>query len=205
MKRFALSFFFTVLSLVLYAQVGGISNSKLVTYNTSTVAESTIEFEPVFGMEYSSYYWDNSGELQPMFQTDDSIATASNFCFRFSYGLTEVIELGLSTSVDVGSINLGIKYQLPSIFEKVDFGLLSGFNLVVGNQIRDKKIHQLKSAPSFVAGFISSYSFSDKLSLDFDFQYQDYIYNVQENYRNGLFLNSDIGYYVTDGFKSLTG
>ncbi len=185
-----------------YSQIGGISASKLATICTGTVGERSIEFEPVFGIAFTEKAWDENRKLYSLY--NDSVQNSSEFGFRLSYGLFNNIELGIAFPVNLNTISAGIKYKLP--FEsKYSIALLSGFNMPIGNQKIDKRNKTIENTLVYVGGLVMGYDFTDKLGIDFDVQYQTHLKSVIENHTGDVFLNSDIGYYITDGFQLALG
>lgn len=187
-----------------YSQVGGLSASKLGTLCSSTVPNSTIEFEPFFGYAQSTNYFDSDGEIKSLFSTSDSTMNFAGSGFRFTYGLAKNLELGVSIPVNVNEIHFGAKYQLP-IEGNYSFGLLAGYNTIMGNQIFANRDGVNEATPGFVGGIIISYVFSDKLSIDFDAQYQKQIQTTVEGHKQGFYLNSDIGYYLMKKINFIIG
>ncbi len=202
MKKFA-----TILILLIfinygYSQVGGISASKLATLCTETVGEKSIEFEPVFGVSFVQKAWDADKKLYSLFS--DSVQNSAELGFRMSYGLFENLEVGITFPVDLSVLSTGIKYKLP--FEsRYSLALLSGFNAVIGNQEVDKLNKTLDNTSAYVGGVAMCYEFTDNFEVDMDIQYQTLLKNVIEKHKGNLFLNMDIGYFVTEGFQPAIG
>ncbi len=202
MKKTLFISLFIIISYFSYSQIGGISASKLATLCTTTVPAKSLEFEPAFSSSFSNKVWTSDGTSATYLS--DSIATESDFGFRFSYGAIKNLEIGIALPIDVSTISYGMKYKLP--FEnKFSLGLLSGFNFILGNQIMSKKNYTFENTPSYVGGLVTTYEFSDKFSIDADAQYQKYFQNILENHKNDLFLNMDIGYFVSSGIQLVTG
>lgn len=187
-----------------FAQIGGISASKLTTLCTQPVPVKAIEFEPTFGFSYSNEMWNETGKLIKTFETKDSVATSSKFGFRFSYGAIKNLEIGLTLPVDISSINCGMKYKLP-FGNKVSFALLTGFNFPVGNQILSKNYRRSENTATYIGGLIMTYNFNEKLSIDADAQYQKYIKNISEKHKNDIFINTEIGYFIADNIQFVIG
>ena len=192
----------TVLSLnaELFAQIGGISASKLLTLCTLPVANKSLEFEPAFGFGYSNKSWDNSGEIQ----NSDSTIVNSGFGFRFSYGAWDNLEIGTALPVDMSGISFGLKYKLP-FGEKFTTALLLGTSTPLGNQLLNRKKKNFDNTTAAVGGIVATYEFTENLSLDFDAQYQKFTENIEENHKNDIFLNSDLGLYINGNFQAVIG
>ena len=204
MKKVIITTAIIILSFNLYSQVGGLSASKLATICTAPVPENMIEFEPAFGFTYSNEYYNEDGIVESRFGADDSLEITSNLGFRFSYGLMENLEIGMLVPFDANSFSIGLKYKM---FEKDNFslGLMTGYNSTDGNRIINRSILELEDSPAIAGGLIVTYDFSDKLSMDFDAQYQQHINTTDEMHKSDVFLNSDIGYFVTDGVQLVLG
>lgn len=187
------------------AQVGGISASKLATICTETVAYKSIEFEPMFAVNYTNQYWDNDGKLHYLFTSPDSTMVSSEFGFRFSYGAFKNLEIGVSAPADMSGLSLGAKYRLP-LDGRYCCGILAGFNLPLGNQVYSKNAHYSDITPSVAAGLVFSFNVIDeKLCIDFDAQYQKYTKKLDDKHLGDIFLNSDIGYFVTKNIQVVAG
>ncbi len=187
-----------------HSQVGGLSASKLGTYCVETVPVHTIEFEPAFSFASTTSYFDKDGNLQDIFMSDDSIQHFASTGFRFSYGLFKNLEIGVTIPIDISTLSFGVKYKLP-IDTKVEFGLMAGYNGIYGNDVYVKRntVHESTSAYAF--GGILTFPFSDKLSVDFNAQYQIHINETANNHKDGIFLSSDIGYYLFENVNFISG
>ncbi len=176
----------TLLSFSLFSQIGGISASKLVVINTETVPQNKIEFEPSF-----SFSIPNS----------DSLQTSSDFNFRFTYGLNKKTEIGISLPISMSELNLGIKY-LAINFNNLSFGIIAGIkNALIVN--KSEKSKNTSFFNSYAAGIVSTYQISNKMSLDFSGQFQNHFEADKPDFNS--FLNSEIGYFVSDGLQLVTG
>lgn len=204
MKKITLLLLSLVFVSTSMAQVSGLSASKLVTLCTATVPEGTIEFEPFFGFATSTNFFDSNGDIQSLFLTSDSTIKFSGSGFRFSYGLMKNLEIGVSLPIDVSVVSFGAKYKLP-LEGNLTMGLLAGSTTLIGNQVyaRRAAIHEMTS--SFVGGFIMTYEFNEKLSIDFDAQYQKHRLETFDGHTHGFYLNSDIGYYLMDRVNFIVG
>jgi len=203
-KKTSLLLFFVINISISYAQIGGLSASKLGTLCTSTVPEGTIEFEPFFNYATSTKIFDSDGKIQSLFASADSTMKFSASGLRFSYGLMKNMELGVSLPIDVSEIRFGAKYKLP-MQGKLSMGLLAGYHTIVGNQIYNRKNAIHESAPSVFAGLVMTYEFNPRLSVDFDAQYQKHTHNTIEGHNQGIYLNSDIGYYFLEKIDFIIG
>ncbi len=188
----------------IYAQVGGLSASKLGTLCTDVVPTNTIEFEPFFGYVTSTQFFDQDGSLQDLFLSSDSIQFFSSAGFRFSYGLAENLEVGISMPVDVSTVSFGAKYKLP-LEGNLTLGVLAGYNSIVGNDVYVRKNATHESTSSAVGGIIMTYEFSDKFSLDFNAQYQKHINETVDGHNQGIYLGTDIGYYFLENINFIIG
>jgi len=175
-----------LLSFKSFSQVGGISASKLVVINTETVPANKIEFEPSFGFSISK---------------NDSINMNSDFGFRFTYGINSKTEIGIFVPLHLNSVNWGIKYHALD-FNKLSLGMIAGIeNALIVNNSEEEKISSLFN--SYAGGIVSTYQFNDKLSIDFSGQFQNHFEADKTNFNS--FLNSEIGYFVSDGLQLVTG
>ncbi|NPA43996.1 MAG: TonB-dependent receptor [Chlorobi bacterium] len=187
-----------------FSQVGGLSASKLGTYCVETVPAQAIEFEPAFSFASTTSYFNQDGDVYDLFMSDDSIQHFASTGFRFSYGLFKNFEIGVTIPVDISTLSLGIKYKLP-IDSKVEFGLMAGYNGIYGNDVYVKRNSVHESTSAYAFGLIVSYPFSEKLSADFNAQYQTHINKTVTNHKEGIYLSSDIGYYLFENINFITG
>ncbi len=127
MKEITLLLLVSFISLGVYSQAGGLSASKLGTLCTAPVPEGTIEFEPFFGYAKATNSFDQNGDVQALYSTSDSSMNFAGSGFRFSYGLINNLEVGVSVPIDVSEVRFGAKYKLP-IEGKLTMGILAGYN-----------------------------------------------------------------------------
>ncbi len=185
-----------------FAQVGGLSASKLATLNTSTVPKNAIEFEPSFGFFNSHYHWDNSSKLQNNFNDKDSAIVSSSIMFRFSYGLTDNMEVGVSICDNVSMANWGVKYNFIKN-NNLQFAFILGVNTPLGN--RNIDLQKKSNENSFATGIILTKEINKKLSVDANVQYQQHLFLQKNNHLQDYFINLDIGYYIFDKIQLVSG
>jgi len=187
--------FFLALVSISQAQIGGLSASKLSSFSVGVVPNNKIEFEPSFSHVRSKYYWDNNHNKKSIFSTTDSVRNVSAMSFRFTYGLWDKLELGVSVSPDVSMSNWGVRYI---VYENQKLGLaaITGMNIPLGNQTIDKKLRIADNLLSLGVGGVMSYSFSDNFSTDFTAQYQFRLEESAHHDKNAMFFNLDFGYYI---------
>lgn len=184
--------------------IGGLSASKLNTLTAQEVGQGNIEFEPYFGYAATRHYFDHNRKVHKLFMNNDSIQKFSAFGFRFTYGIMKNMEIGISLPVDVSEVKFGLKYQLPRL-GKLQWALLAGYNNITGNQAYSRRNACHESTPSVIGGLILSYPISKKWSIDFDAQYQKHTASTIDNHSQGLYLNSDVGYYLLENINFIVG
>ncbi|NQU32211.1 MAG: hypothetical protein HQ521_03165 [Bacteroidetes bacterium] len=192
MKKFIPSVIFLLLSTMSYSQVMGISASKLASINAGTATKNQIEFEPGFGYYWATKYFDSVGKIEPLSANDDSTDVYQEMTFRITYGITDKFEAGLLIASDMSSVSLGTKYHL---FTTNNF---SGAVIAGGTFANESDIVAVNSGifgktVSLATGLAFSNEFSQKLSLDFDIQYQCLMDN-KVSYSNDLFANAELAY-----------
>ncbi len=169
-----------------YSQTAGISASKLSAVNATTVLEDKIEFEPSFGFS--------------VFMTD-SLPVYSDLGFRFTYGLTSKTEMGIVIPVSLNTLNWGIKYNAVN-FKQYSVVFIAGFQ----NSLNSDNQSQEKTASlfySYSGGAAFTYLVSEKVSIDFTGQLQGKFHYSHQDLT--VFLNSEAGYFITDGLQLVTG
>ncbi|NPA68410.1 MAG: hypothetical protein GXO50_07370 [Chlorobi bacterium] len=205
MKRTVILLFAFLLSAgIVSAQTGGLSASKLGTYCTETVPAGAIEFEPAFNLSSSVSFFDSNGDVRDLFMSEDSTQYFSSLGLRFTYGLFENFEAGISLPFDVSTLSAGVKYKLP-LDIKPEFALMAGYNGIYGNNIYVKRDEVSESTSSVAFGIISTYEISDKLSADFNAQYQKHLNKTVAGHDRGYYVNTDIGYYLFENINFIAG
>lgn len=183
---------FFVISLIIlfsqniFSQIGGISASKLIVINAETVPANKIEFEPSFGFTVSK---------------NDSLITNSDFGFRFTYGLNSKTEIGIFVPLNLNTLNWGIKYHAFD-FNNLSLGIIAGIeNALIVNNSKEVKFSSFFT--TYAGGITSGFRFNDKMSMDFSGQFQNHFEADKIDFNS--FFNSEIGYFVFDGFQLITG
>jgi len=193
--KFTLIIILLNISNTIYSQIGGLSASKLGSFSVGVVPNNKIELEPSFSHYSSKYYWDNDNNRKSIFSTTDSVRNISAMSFRFTYGLWDKLELGVSVSPDVLMSNWGMRYIVYEN-EKLGLAAITGMNIPLGNQTIDKKLRIADNLLSLGFGGVMSYSFSENFSTDFTAQYQFHLEESAHHDKNAMFLNLDFGYYI---------
>ncbi len=210
LNRNNLSFFFILLfSASLFAQIGGLSASKLAALNTETVPQFTIEFEPSFNFGYAKNRWNIYGHVEPMFKKNDSLETHSEMDFRFTYGITSKWEMGFSLPSDASYLSFGSKFRFWEM-KNISLALLNGFNLLLGNHRYCTKYAQNNStsyAINPLLGLAISYRFSRRFSVDINPVFQSHFDPNAAHFGRHLdsFINADFGYYLWPKFQTILG
>ena len=198
------SLFLLLLAANAYSQIGGISASKLATPSSGTVALNSIEFEPSFSFASSKNSFDEAGIKQSLFSSKDSTMLFSSTGLRFTYGLLKNLEIGVSLPTDISIVNFGVKYKLP-IEGKLTFAVISGYSTITGNGIYVKRNATHESTSSMAAGIVLSYEFSERFSCDFNTQYFKHRHTTNEGHNQGIYISSDIGYYLIKNVDLIMG
>lgn len=159
-----------IYSMVLFGQVGGVSNSKLASLNMEVVGHHNVEFEPTVFHVIAKKKWDHNGHLVDLYSSSDSVFKNTGLAFRFTYGLWDKFEIGGSISTDLALTNLGAKYKFWSN-DIMGFAAVVGANIPLGNKTIDKTIRLAENLTSLGGGIIYSLIFSENLSMDATAQY----------------------------------
>ncbi len=192
MKRLAIFILFASLSTQGYSQVMGISASKLASISATTAVRNQVEFEPGFGYYWANKYYDENGNLHELSDTKDSTAIFQQMVFRVTYGITDKFETGLLIASDMSSVSLGMKYHLFT-YKSFSGGIMAGGTFANESDIVAVNSGIFGKTVSFATGLAFSNEFSEKLSLDFDFQYQS-IRDDKVSYSNDFFANAELAY-----------
>ncbi len=180
-----------------YAQVGGVSGSKINAVNHAPIAVGLAEFEPSYNYLRTHEYWNDEGKLENIFSTSDSLLIRASINLRIAYTFTEALEFGCNLGVDYS--NWSFKYALHTD-KKLGIGLLAGANFPFGNTIVDKTRRSAAQIGTYGFGAIASYEFDEQSSLDFNVQIQEYFQKNDELPNADMFLYLDYGHYYKDFF-----
>lgn len=171
MKKVVIIVVFLIFSIDSYSQVYGISASKLAVINAKTVIKNQFEFEPGFGYYWASSYYDKDGKIKPLSNATDSTTVFQELVFRFTYGITEKFEAGMMIASDMSSLSTGVKYTLFTI-NNFSGGIMGGGTFANKSDIVAINSGIYGKTFSLATGLVFSNEFSEKLSFDFDAQYQ---------------------------------
>ena len=143
-----------------FAQISGISNSKVVVPGAETVAVGVFEFEPAFESFASGSAWNPDGELMEL-----NITTVkSSHGFRFTTGVKENLEVGMILPSDVSSFNFGLKWLFWNQND-LSVALQSGLNFDVAVGTFQKEEGRGKI---FGNGLVLTYEPDGNYSVDSD-------------------------------------
>jgi len=179
-----------------FAQISGISNSKIVVPESGTVPAGKFEFEPAFDVFRSNQKWDQDGNLFNL----NNRSTESGLGFRLTAGFSHDIEAGLIVPQDVSSLNFGLKWQFWKGSD-VSLALQSGINFDTESGVRS---NEAKTAKIIGSGLIVTYILSENLSVDSDFTFSYHSNDMADapvNWSNTL--NIGIGYFLHENFQGV--
>jgi len=198
MKKLSIIILFLFSStLLLYGQIGGVSNSKLNSLNIDAIPHHTVEFEPTVFHAVSKKSWDGNGKLVDLYGSSDSVFKTTGLAFRFTYGLWDKLELGASISTDLALTNLGIKYKFWTN-NKMGFAAIAGANIPLGNKTIDNTIRLSENLTSLGGGIVYTAYINDKFSIDASAQYLFFAEKTEDHHKGSYYLNTDLGYYIFD-------
>jgi len=180
-----------------FAQIGGLSGSKLGALCVDVVDHHKIEFEPAFYTSVSKQRWDNDDHLEDIYGSSDSVIHNTGMAFRFTYGLWDKMEIGASISTDLQLSSFGLRYIIFAN-EKNGLAAIAGANIPFGNKTIDNSIRLQENIASVGGGAVFSSQFTENLSLDLNAQYMFFLQNTYEQNKGSYFLNADLGYYIFD-------
>lgn len=192
MKKVITIVFLNLIAITATSQVMGVSASKLAAMNGETATRNQVEFEPGFGYFWANKYYDSNGNLEVYDPNKDSTAVFQAMAFRITYGISDRFETGILIASDMSSFSLGMKYNL---LKKGGFStaVMGGVTFANESDIVAVNTGIFGKTASIAIGIAGTQDFSEKLSLDFDLQYQ----NVRDNnnsYSNDIFANAEFGY-----------
>jgi hypothetical protein len=194
-KIFTLLFLAVFSTLSSFAQLAGMSGSKISSFTVDVVDHKKVEFEPGFYHFQAKYSWDENSNLQNIYGTDDIIKYTTGIYFRVTYGLWDNLEIGISASTDLSAISVGSRYALVQK-EKWGLAVIAGANIPMGNRTIDQSIRSSSTLSQAGGGIVGSYSFTKNFSADMTLQYLHYLKQSSDDDRGGTYLNLDLGYYI---------
>ena len=185
----------TVLPMIHYAQVGGISGSKISASTVDVVDHHKLEFEPSFFHFKANKFWDENSNLQDLYLNQDSIKWGTSLNFRITYGLFDKFEIGTSISSDLLLIQIGTRYILYNN-KNTGLALVGGLNLPLGNKSVSKSLRYSNTISKAGGGLVFTGYLNNDFSVDINAQYFSSIENSIDKSTSNIYLNSDFGYYV---------
>lgn len=191
MRFLLLQFFLFLTVATAYPQIMGLSASKLATLCSEPVPYAQIEFEPSYGFSRVKIH-------------DHEISLSSSLGLRFSYGAIQNIEVGMFVPLDLKELNFGVKAK---IFEHKRFSssIISGIKLPSGNRLINPSERALQDMVALQIGSVFSFAVNDRLSIDADIQFQDYLKTDIQDHLHNYFINLDFGYYIKPKFQLVSG
>lgn len=180
-----------------FSQVGGISGSKLAAVCVDVVDHKKIEFEPGFYHTRATKYWDNESSLENIYSTGDSVRAVTGMNFRFTYGLWDRLEMGVSISTDLAVSSWGARF-VAFQNKKIGVAVIAGANIPFGNGDVDQKTRFSELLTSVGGGGVFSASFTDNFSFDFVAQYMTFLKETDNLSKGSWYINTDLGYYFFD-------
>ncbi len=205
MKKTLLFIFIISMAMELTAQIGGLSASKLGSFSVGVVPDKHIEFEPGFSYHQSKYYWDDNSDLQNIYSTSDSTRYVSAMNFRFTLGLWDKLEIGVSISPNLAISNWGARFVI-SQNNTMGFAAIGGVNIPLGNRVMDKRLRTNDDIANAGLGGVFSYNFSENFSTDFTAHYMYFLDETVDNEKGAAYLNMDLGYFLFNrNFQLISG
>ncbi len=185
------------LSNTIYAQVGGISGSKISSYTVDVVNHHNVEFEPAFYHFTSSKQWDSNGNLADFSVISDSTRWITGLNFRVTYGLMDKLELGIDFSSDMLLTRIGARYVFYDK-EKTGLAAIAGINIPMGNKTVSKSVRLSNTIAKAGGGLVFTGYILPDFSVDVNAQYFRFIEKTIDDGTNNWYLNSDFGYYLLE-------
>jgi len=178
------------------AQINGLSASKLNSFCFDPVNKHELEFEPGFSYAISRNYWDNEGRSVQSFSGNDSLLAESGLRYRFTYGLTDRLEMGVTVTGDMEMSYWGIKYKIWET-EKTGIAAIGGLNYPFGTGVRDSKRDE--DVPHAGLGSVITWMPAENFSVDAFLQGSLGIQHHEGALKNYYAAGADAGYYLCNG------
>ena len=204
MKKLVSLILVIFLSAQLFGQIGGISGSKLRSYCVDVVDHHHIEFEPAFYYGQSRRNWNNDSKLQNSFLTSDSINRYSGVGMRFTYGLFDKLEVGVSIPLDMKTGSFGARYVLMQK-NNIGLALIGGLNIPMGEGSFNRGIKTEDNTTQAGFGGVFSYQKGESFSLDVNLEYDHFLKEPTSTKSGSLYFSADAGYYLFNRQLQLIG
>ncbi len=195
MKKILLPVLLTLFTLQALGQIGGISGSKLRSYCVDVVDHHHIEFEPAFYYGQSRHNWDNNRNLQNSFLTQDSVNRYSGVGMRFTYGLFNKLEVGVSIPLDMKTGSFGARYVLMQ-HKNIGFALMGGLNIPMGEGMFNRGIKTEDNTIQGGIGGVFSFQKGDNFSVDANLEFDHFLKEPASTKTGTIYTSVDAGYYV---------
>ena len=150
----------------LFAQVGGLSATKLTLQSATVLSAGEFEFEPAFNVMNSKSWFGDNGNVADI--SGSSVASALDF--RVTAGVAEGLEIGSSISSTIEEIIFGAKYLFYDN-SQTSLALTGGVVLPAGNKFVADSLLSTENAFSFSIGPVFSLNLSERNSFDITLVY----------------------------------
>ncbi len=194
-KLFLLSISFLI-AFQVNAQIGGLSVSKLNSFCADAVDRHQLIVEPGFSYTTSKKHWNNNSDLLRIYSTNDSLNAEAGLRFRFTYGVSDNLEIGVTVPADMSTSSWGVKYLLFQD-EKYGFAAIGGVNYPFGKGAINKK--DAENAIQGGLGAVFTWSPTETFSADVTLQAAKYIPEPEYSSEGYFSLSADAGYYLFNG------
>ncbi len=199
-----------VFGINLFAQIGGLSATKILSYSTSIVPLNKMEFEPSIGINFTTIK--KTGVQSAYGESEHKLLEiTSDLFFRFTYGFSEYLEAGFSVPADMEVINFGFKYRYPAeILQSTSLAFLMGVNVPLGDRyyyLTDFKVTEKIFSTGLAYGIAITHGFGNRASIDINIIGQSHLPQRSNSDFNkyDYSVSADYGYYFTEGLQAIIG
>jgi hypothetical protein len=204
MKKIILLILLSWLGSQIYAQIGGISGSKLRSYCVDVVDHHKVEFEPSFYYGQSRLHWNDDSKLEDTFSTTDSINRYSGLGMRFTYGLFDRFEIGVSVPMDMKTGSFGARFVVHQN-KNIGFALIGGLNVPMGEGNYNRGYRTEDNTLQAGFGGVFSFQKGENFSLDVNIEYDHFLKEPTSTKTGTIYTSIDAGYYLFDHQLQLIG
>ena len=180
------------------AQVGGVSNSKILVLSAETVPSRIVEFEPAFAVARTTREFGGDGERMSLGGTQ----VESSLGFRITAGLLETLEAGVTVPSGMDEVALGGKLRVLSS-ERLALALLGGFTFTTGTVFDSTSAPLEDRFHLATVGAVGTYGFSERLSLDLDGAVGFAFSREDPDPDRTISFNAGAGYMATDRLQGI--
>lgn len=193
---------FSILPLHSSAQLGPFSNVAIYAASAVTVDTNRLEVQVTSSQTWSSKRFSVDGGVVAL--PEGTVESGLNL--QLNSGITKDLEWGMGINFDGSSFNLGLKYKIADVTDKLMLATAAWTDIPTQNRTDWVKGDlNLGVVPALGVGMILQYAVTPKLNVYTDFYGQKYYRKVLPKHEINIYANVDIDYQFSDGLFAVLG